>query len=151
MLRGGEDGPGRGLRRRRLLALTDVLASLAGSLSLRLHTLHVHHGLRGAEADRDADAARAFAQRLGLPFHLERVTVRRPGPRGGADDGAWEGLEAEARRARHAALRVRAAVVGADRVATGHTADDQAETVLMRLLEGAGPRGLGGIAPARGA
>jgi tRNA(Ile)-lysidine synthase len=51
---------------------------------------------------------------------------------------------------RHAALRRVARAVGAARIATGHTADDQAETVLMRLLQGAGPRGLGGIAPARG-
>jgi len=67
-----------------------------------------------------------------------------------APGAAWEGLEAAARRARHAALRRAAAAVGADRIATGHTADDQAETVVMRLLEGAGPRGLGGIAPVRG-
>src|SRR5262249_29073116 len=80
-------------------------------------------------------------------FHLARVALRPSGAAG----AAWEGLEAEARRARHAALRTRAAAIGADRIATGHTADDQAETILMRLLQGAGPRGLGGIAPVRGA
>jgi tRNA(Ile)-lysidine synthase len=126
------------------VALTDVLAALAATLGLTLHAVHVHHGLRGAEADRDAEFSRAVATWLGLPFHLERVAL-------GARGAAWEGLEAEARRVRHAALVARAAALGADRIATGHTADDQAETVLMRLLQGAGPRGLGGIAPARGA
>lgn len=130
-------------------ALTDVLAGLAASFDVRLHVVHVHHGLRGPEADRDADAARALAARLGLPFHVERVEVRTSAARAAHDRG-WDGLEAEARRARHGALRARAAMVGAARIATGHTADDQAETVLMRLLQGAGPRGLGGIAPAHG-
>ena len=129
------------------VALTDVLATLAVPLSLRLHAVHVHHGLRAADADRDADFSRALAARLGVPFHLERVALPAPGERG----SAWEGLEAEARRVRHAALVARATALGADRIATGHTADDQAETVLMRLLQGAGPRGLGGIAPVRGA
>ena len=82
------------------------------------------------------------AESLGLPCRVERVTVRRASP--------WDGLEAESRHARHAALERVAREIGAARVAIGHTADDQAETVLMRLLQGAGPRGLGGIAPARG-
>ena len=129
------------------VALADVLAALHPELGLTVHVLHVHHGLR-PEADADAESVRALCERLGLPFHLERVRVRRPGP--GEAGAAWEGLEAEARRARYAAFRARAAALGASRVATGHTADDQAETVIMRLLAGAGPRGLAGIAPARG-
>ena len=131
-------------------ALADVLAALAASFDVRLHAVHVHHGLRGPDADRDAAAARALAARLGLPFHVERVEVRTSAARAANDDRAWDGLEAEARRARHGALRARAVTAGAARIATGHTADDQAETVLMRLLQGAGPRGLGGIAPAHG-
>jgi len=123
------------------VALLDVLFSLRDALRLSIEVAHVHHGLR-AEADADAEFVRRLAASLGAPFHLERVAVRREPP--------WEGLEAEARRARHAALLARAAAVGAHRVAMGHTADDQAETVLMRLLEGAGPRGLAGIAPGRG-
>jgi len=61
-----------------------------------------------------------------------------------------ESLEAAARAARHAALDTWAARVGAQRIALGHTADDQAETVLMRLMQGAGVRGLAGIPPVRG-
>jgi tRNA(Ile)-lysidine synthase len=123
------------------VALLDVLRDLAPELGLTLHAVHVHHGLR-AQADADAGFTRALCADLGVPFHLERVTVRKEPP--------WEGLEAEARRARYAAFREVARRVGAARVATAHTADDQAETVLMRLLEGAGPRGLAGIAPVRG-
>ena len=123
------------------VALLDVLCSLASPLGLRLECVHVHHGLR-PEADADADFVRDLCLTLGVPFHFERVDVRRQPP--------WEGLEAEARRVRHAALQERARLVGAARIATGHTADDQAETVLMRLLAGAGPRGLAGIAPAHG-
>jgi tRNA(Ile)-lysidine synthase len=118
-----------------------VLRELAPSLGFTLACAHVHHGLRAA-ADGDADFVRGLCERFGLPFHLDRVTVRHEPP--------WEGLEAEARRARHAALEARALVVGAHRIATGHSADDQAETVLMRLLQGSGPRGLAGIAAARG-
>lgn len=122
------------------VALLDVLADLAPRLDVRLSVIHVHHGLRD-DADRDAEMARAHAERRGLPFHLERVEVRRTPP--------WEGLEAEARRVRLAALEAHADVIGASHIATGHTADDQAETVLMRLLDGAGPRGLSGIAVTR--
>ncbi len=123
------------------VALLDVLGELASGLNLRLAVGHVHHGLR-PEADADADLTRSLAERLGLAFHLDRVTVRHGPP--------WDGLEAEARHVRLAALEARARAIGADRIAMGHTADDQAETVLMRLLDGAGPRGLSGIAAVRG-
>ncbi len=119
----------------------DLLHELSPALCLSLLVAHVHHGLR-AEAEADADFVERLCRSLGVPFHLERVAVRREPP--------WDGLEAEARRARYTALLARAEALAADRVATGHTADDQAETVLMRLLQGAGPRGLAGIAPARG-
>lgn len=123
------------------VALLDVLGVLRESLGLTLTVVHVHHGLR-PEADAEAEGVRRLCERLGVACHVERVTVRRAPP--------WDGLEAESRRARHAALERVARVIGAARIATGHTADDQAETVLMRLLQGAGPRGLGGIAPVRG-
>jgi tRNA(Ile)-lysidine synthase len=123
------------------VALLDTLCALRPALRISLAVAHVHHGLR-AEADADAELVRRLCAKLDVPFHLETATVRREPP--------WEGLEAEARRARYAALQTRAGALGASRIATGHTADDQAETVLMRLLQGAGPRGLAGIAPTRG-
>jgi tRNA(Ile)-lysidine synthase len=128
------------------LALLDVLATLRPKLDLTVHALHVHHGLR-PEADGDAEFVRASCARLDVPFHVERIALRCSPEVAGEP---WAGLEAEARQARYAVFRERARALGAARVATGHTADDQAETVLMRLLAGAGPRGLAGIAPLRG-
>ncbi|OGK83102.1 MAG: tRNA lysidine(34) synthetase TilS [Candidatus Rokubacteria bacterium GWC2_70_16] len=127
------------------VALLHLLRLLAGPLRLSLHAFHVHHGLR-AEADDDARFVLDLCGRWDVPAQLERVRVAAPEERG----AGREGLEAAARRARYAAFAARAAALGASRVATGHTADDQAETVCMRLLEGAGPRGLAGIPATRG-
>lgn len=122
------------------VVLLHTLHDLADSLSLTLHALHVHHGMRP-----DADADARFVERLGktlsLPVIVERVKV---------DDSAGLSPEAAMRRARYAAYRLWAGRCSASKVALGHTADDQAETVLMRLLQGAGPRGLAGIPPVRG-
>ncbi len=101
---------------------------------------HVVHDLREpSETAADRDAARALAERLGLAFAEAEVFVR---------DGPGN-AEARARRARYDALARMAAAQGCGFVATAHHADDQLETVLMRLIRGAGPRGLGGIRPVR--
>jgi tRNA(Ile)-lysidine synthase len=121
------------------VALLHLLSSLAPDWRLRLHVLHVDHQLR-AESAADADFVRALGTRLGIPVDVATVAVDRRGS-----------LEAAARAARYAALESCAARVGAERIALGHTADDQAETVLMRLVQGAGVRGLSGIPPVRGA
>jgi tRNA(Ile)-lysidine synthase len=120
------------------VALLHLLLALSAELSLSLHVLHVDHGLR-PDSDRDAAFVRQLAARLGVPAEVARVTV----PSGGS-------LEAAARGERYAALDAHARRLGAQRIATGHTADDQAETVLMRMLAGAGVRGLAGIPPVRG-
>jgi len=98
---------------------------------------HVNHGLRGAESDADADFARELAANWSVPFLEARVPPLR------------SRSEETARHARYDALRELASRAGADRVATAHTADDQAETVLLRLLRGAGLHGLAGM-PMRG-
>jgi tRNA(Ile)-lysidine synthase len=121
------------------VALLHVLRALANDLALRLHVAHVDHGLR-PDSSRDADFVRALAERCSLPVEIARVTITAEG----------ESLEAAARAMRYGALESIADRVGADRIAVAHTADDQAETVLMRLLEGAGPRGLAGIPAVRG-
>ena len=118
-----------------------VLSQLRRKLGVELIAAHVHHGLRGAAADADEACAAAAAQRLGVPF------VR--GDLGGRLRADGANLEARARRLRYAALQQLAAAHGCARIATGHTLDDQAETVLMRLVRGAGPRGLGAIRPRR--
>jgi tRNA(Ile)-lysidine synthase len=119
-------------------ALVAALAALRdrGEIS-RVCALHVDHGLRPGGAE-DAACAAAACRRLRVPFESVRVKVR-PG-----------NVQAEARRARYAALREAAERMGATRIATGHTRTDQAETVLLRLLRGAGARGLAGVPPRRG-
>src|SRR5256886_7853364 len=119
-------------------ALLSVLTSLTSAYRLRLSALHVDHRLR-PESWRDAEHVQALGARLGVPVDVIPVAVSSNGS-----------LEAAARQARYAALERHANQIGADRIALGHTADDQAETVLMRVLEGAGLRGLAGIPPTRG-
>ena len=118
--------------------LLDALARLAAPRGLRLVVAHVDHGLRAASAA-EAEVVAALAAERRLAFHPLRVTV--------APGGSPQG---RARTARHAALAEVAASTGATAVALGHTADDQAETVLMRALRGATPRGLRAIAPRSG-
>ncbi len=122
------------------VALLHCLLTLAPALGLRLHIVHVNHGLR-AEADVDQAFVEELARRWGVPVSVERVAV---------PTASSQSLEAAARAARFAAFRRAAREAEASRVALGHTADDQAETILMRLLQGAGPRGLAGIPPVRG-
>src|SRR5262249_17338922 len=114
-------------------------AELAPARGWGLTAAHVDHGLRGVEGAADRDAVARVAARLGVPL-VERTLALDPGA----------GLEARARRARLRALATMAAPVGASRIALGHTADDQAETVLLRLLRGAGRGGLAGMRRARG-
>jgi tRNA(Ile)-lysidine synthase len=122
------------------VALLHALVLLRPAYDLRLTVCHVHHGLR-PEADRDAAFVEALGARMGCPVRVVRVTVPR---------GAGLSPEEAARDVRHAALARVARETGASRIALGHTADDQVETVFMRILEGAGPRGLAGIPVRRG-
>lgn len=118
-----------------------VLSELRRRLGVELVAAHVHHGLRGAEADADQACAAAAAERLGVPFVRAAIGPRLTGSR--------SNLEARARALRYAALRRLAGIHGCNRIATGHTRDDQAETVLMRIVRGSGLRGLGAIRPRR--
>jgi tRNA(Ile)-lysidine synthase len=118
-------------------ALLHSLASLAGQLEIRLEAASVNHGLRPDAAD-DVAVAAALAEQLGVPFHALSVHV----PTGAS-------RQAHARNARYASLFALAEERGAERVAVGHTLDDQAETVLGRLLRGTGVLGLTAIAPQR--
>ena len=123
------------------VALLYLLRELHQPLGLKLHVAHLDHGLRGAGSRADARYTERLAGRLGLPVTIGRTIV----PQGGGG-----GLEEEARIARYAFLQKVASTVKAQRIATGHNADDQAETVLMRILRGAGSAGLAGIPPVRG-
>jgi tRNA(Ile)-lysidine synthase len=118
--------------------LVHGLHALAGELGVELVLGHVHHGLRGADADADETFVRSLGAALGV-----RVAPRRL--RAAGPSRARPTLQEAARRVRYDALFEMAAAARAERVATAHTLDDQAETVLLRLLRGAGPAGLGGI------
>lgn len=109
--------------------------------SLRLHVAHMNHQLRGAESDQDEDFVRALADHFGLAFTATRRNVRALAER------ERRNLEEIARRERYRFLRHTATEVEAARIATGHTLTDQAETILMRLVRGAGGEGLSGIHP----
>lgn len=123
------------------MVLLDVLASLAGEWLLVLHVAHCHHGLRGTEADADAQLVEDAARARGLAFSLGRL---RPGTRRAAGTGR-ESVEMWARRRRHAFLAEVARQAGARWIALAHHLDDQAESVLLRLFRGAGSAGLGGM------
>jgi tRNA(Ile)-lysidine synthase len=120
------------------LALLHAMRTLAGPRGWRLAVVTVDHGLRSGSA---ADAAFVVdhAKALGLPARLETLTAADLEPHRRA------GQEGAARAARYRALWRAAAELGCDWLATGHTLDDQAETVLLQLLRGAGPEGLAGM------
>jgi len=137
-------------------ALLAGLAGVAPGLSLQLHAAHLDHGL-DPDSGRRALGARRLAGAIGVPLTLERLSSR--GDRGderAADDCAAhercgrDGPEAWARRRRYAFLERLADELGARFIATAHHADDQAETVLLRLLFGSGIEGLAAIRPRRG-
>jgi tRNA(Ile)-lysidine synthase len=106
-------------------------------LGVVLSAAHVHHGLRGEEADADEAFVRELCAQVGVPLTVFRVDT----PARQAAEG--EGVEEAARELRYEALRG----LEVDAVATGHTLDDQAETVMMKLLRGAWTEGLGGVSP----
>ncbi len=124
------------------VALLHVLQRLADPLDLALHVAHLHHGIRDMDADADAEFVAALAEAWKLPCTIERVDV----PAIAAEQKL--ALEEAARRARYTFLHRVAQQTGALRIAVGHNADDQSETVLMHLLRGAGPAGLRGMLPA---
>lgn len=113
-----------------------LLRSLA-ACGFALTAAHVNHQLRGAESDGDEEFVRDLCVKLGVPFRSTRIEVL-----GG-------NLEATARHLRYQWLNELATELGAAWIATGHTANDQAETVLHRVLRGTGLQGLRGIATSK--
>lgn len=120
------------------LAMLHAVAELRERLGLRVEVACIDHGLRRGSAD-DVRFVRGEAKRLGVRFHTERVSIR-----------GRTGIEARARRERYRALGGIAERRKLDFVATAHTAEDQAETLLFRLARGAGLRGARGILERRG-
>ncbi len=121
-------------------ALFRALFALRDKLGIaRLGIAHVNHKLRGAESDEDAAFVKNLSVMHRVDFHEKALTLR-PGA---------SGMEERARGERYGFFNELRAAEGYDYVATGHTADDQAETVLMRIMRGSGLRGLCAIAPVR--
>lgn len=121
------------------IALLHLMLEVRDTLGVNLEVAHLDHGLRGDEGRRDARFVADLCAGQGLTLHNRRVDL--PGIL--EDEGG--SVEAVARRERYAFLNEARAVAGARWIATGHTADDQAETFLMNLMRGSGPRGLGGM------
>ena len=112
------------------------------ALRCTLHAVHVHHHARGAEADGDAEHCAALCRTLGVPLVLEHLDGSPP---------PGESAEAWWRAGRYARLAGVRRRLDAAAVATGHTLDDQAETVLLKLLRGSGPRGVAAVRARHGA
>ena len=117
------------------MALLWAMYLLKDQLGITLHAAHFNHHLRGAESDRDEAFVKDFCEGYGIPLHLGSGNVQ----------SGKKGLEAAARDSRYGFLRE---LPG--KIATAHTADDNAETVLMHLVRGTGLKGLGAIAPVSG-
>jgi tRNA(Ile)-lysidine synthase len=127
------------------VALLHLLHSLkgVGDWSLRLHVAHLNHQLRGADADADAAFVESLARKLGLPVAIESVDVRAVARERGTS------VEQAGRQCRFEFLERLCLKLDARTVAMAHHADDNAETILHRIIRGTGLRGLGGIRPVR--
>jgi len=125
------------------MAMLHMLKALGAELGFPVIAAHVNHKMRGAEADAEAQLVRRTAEAWGVPCVVGEIDVPAHLARTG------ENAQAAARSLRYDFLRRAARERGARVIATAHHADDQAETVLMRLLRGTGPGGLAGIAERR--
>ena len=125
------------------MALLLVLFRLRSMYDMTLIVAHVNHQLRGEEAEQDALFVEQQAARLGLPFHQTCVDVK------ALQQSSRMSVQQAARQLRYRFLLALHQALNATRIALGHTADDQAETLLMRLVRGSGPAGFAGIPAVR--
>jgi len=123
--------------------LAHAMLEITREVTLNLSIGHVNHGLRGAESEADQASVFALAEKLRVPAFSRRVDPERL--REGCSSRARPTLQEAARTLRYRALREMAVEAGCGHVATAHNANDQAETVLLRVFRGSGPDGLGGI------
>lgn len=125
------------------VCLLYVLKELQEEYSLSLHIAHLHHGIRGIEADEDVRFVQSLGDSLRIPVYIEYADI--------PSHAKIEHVSKQeaAREVRYKFFNTVADKICADRVALGHTADDQVETFLMRILKGSGPHGLAGIPPVR--
>jgi len=122
------------------ICLLNALHKLSPELEISLVVAHIDHGLRGAEDEFETQLARKVAGTMGLPFETEKVSCLKD---------IQSSLEERARSIRYSFLERICKIHKAQKIALGHNLNDQAETILMRLLRGSGPSGLSGIPPIR--
>jgi len=126
------------------VCLLHVLKALEDEFRLDLHAIYIDHGIRPYETPREIEFCKNLCNRLNLPFSTKSIDVK---------SYAKEkqiGTQEAARELRYHVFEEKAFEIKAHKIALGHTADDQAETLLMRLFRGSGPAGLCGIPPVRG-
>lgn len=126
------------------VALLHALWSIRNNLKITLHVAHLNHSFRGIESDKDAEYVRTLAENLSIPCTVEKVDVPK------IQETLRISAEQAARLIRHEFLENIAERIGASRIALGHTADDQVETVLMNIIRGTGIDGLAGMPAVRG-
>ena len=126
------------------MCLMHILHELAPILKMEFTVFHLNHGIRGEEAERDAEHVRRAAEELGLPCCIRKVDV----PALAKEQGI--SLEEAGRRARYDSLAELKEKVGASWLALAHQKEDQAETILFHIIRGTGIRGLRGIRPVQG-
>ncbi len=129
------------------VALLCLLQELRGELGIVLSVAHVNHKLRGAESDRDEKFVRELAAAHSLDFHAVDAPIHNQRLNEGDASRANSGVEAAARELRYNFFGQLARRANLARIATAHTLDDQAETVLLRIFRGTGIRGLAGVHP----
>jgi len=127
------------------MCLLEALRDISLQRGFSVGAMHYNHCLRGDESDRDEAFAGEYCAARGVPFYSARGDVRALSKKNGL------GIEEAAREMRYGFFTETAAATGAVRIATAHTADDNAETMLLNLVRGAGTAGLSGIPPRRGA
>lgn len=123
------------------VALCHILHVLAKQYAWQLSAVHIHHGLRGKEADEDAAFVQSFAASYGIPCQIRHLSVRKIAEQWG------KGLEETGRMLRYEIFAELAGESG--KIAVAHHANDQAETLLMRLCRGTGLQGMQGMLPVR--
>ncbi|MBI5192410.1 MAG: tRNA lysidine(34) synthetase TilS [Nitrospirae bacterium] len=125
------------------VCLLHILNDLKAEYDLTLHIAHLNHGFRGTEAEEDAEYVESLGTSLGIPVHSEYADIPSYIKKSGLSK------QAGARKYRYKFFNRIADEINASRIALGHTADDQVETFLMRLIRGSGTSGLSGIPPVR--
>jgi tRNA(Ile)-lysidine synthase len=127
------------------VAMLHILRELneVQQMGWKIHLAHVNHGIRGKASDEDEEFVKELAGKLKLPLYSAKVDVK------GHQKRERTTMEEAARDLRHGFLEQKALEIGAQKIALAHNLDDQAETILHRILRGTGLRGLKGMAPIR--